>query len=192
MSVDIVHPLMIGNLIFFGKDNIIRQWTIEACRLIHIVPYAHNAFIQQKLMLLSPPVSHFLSSKVRKCRITGPYRINVDITICIFCKIIVIDPFTIHIVVFVLFHTWVNNGNCLESLFFQVSDQPVRICEVLLIPCEHTIAVHIIYIKIYRVAGNLISSEICRQLPYFCLCLIAPSALMVTKSPTHRQWHTTR
>ena len=141
-------------------------------------------------MLLSPPVTYFLSSKIRKCRISGPYGIDIDISIYIFCKIIMLDSLSINVIVLVFFHTGINNGNCLESLFFQVSNQLIGVCEVVLIPGEYSIAIHIINIKINSITWNLISSEICCQLSYLCLCLITPAALMIAKCPAHRQRYT--
>ena len=106
MSVNIVNLFMCSIL----KLHIIRQWSVEACRLIHIIPYATDTVLEKYLCLLSPPASDALLCEVRKYRCSRPDSIFIYTAICIMCKCIHLHALFVHEIVLILFHTRVNDG----------------------------------------------------------------------------------
>ena len=94
-----------------GKYDILRQWSAEAGRLIHIIPDAADALVHQQFCLAAPPVSYSRGGVIRKYRVSRPYNIFVDVTFRSLGKVVITDTFIIHMVTLFNLCAGVNNGD---------------------------------------------------------------------------------
>ena len=187
MSIYIVHFRMICRTLLIMKYNILRQLATETCRLIHIIPYTVHTDVDQKLMVFSPPVAYFAASKIRIICISRPNLIDIGSSLCIGRKISVFFAFFTHKIVRIDFGSRINDRNRFKALFFYFRNQIPRFSVLCIIPCKHTIPIHIINVKMNGITRNIqITEMFCHITDIFC-ALIAPAALLVSKRPSLRQ-----
>ena len=117
---------MVALFVLIGKHNVLRQLPAEACRLIHIIPYAAYAFIYKELLILAPPVTHFFFAKIRINRISRPYCIDIDLTLRRRCKIAVLHTFVVNRISLFQLYTRINDGYDLDAVLRQICDHLFR------------------------------------------------------------------
>src|SRR3977135_2490594 len=69
----------------FGGD-------VENGRLVHVVPEARNAVVEDVIVECTPPLAGDLTGEVGEDRWTGPHDARVDVAVRIFDEVIAGDP----------------------------------------------------------------------------------------------------
>ena len=188
MTINVVHSRVVALFVLIGKHNVLRQLPAEACRLIHIIPYAAYAFIYKELLILAPPVTHFFFAKIRINRISRPYCIDIDLTLRRRCKIAVLHTFVVNRISLFQLYTRINDGYDLDAVLRQICDHLFRIRITFLIWCpgKYLVVIHIIDIQMNGIAGDSALSHVGNNIPDFFLRHIAPAALMIAQGPLLR------
>ena len=188
MAINVVHSRVVALFVLIGKHHVLRQLSAEACRLIHIIPHAADAFIYKELLIFAPPVAHFFFAKIRINRISRPYCIDIDLTLRCRCKIAVLHTFVVNRISLFQLYTGIDNRHNLDTILRQIRNHLFRIRIALLIRCpgKYLVVIHIIDIQMNDIAGDFAFSHVGNNIPDFFLRHIAPAALMIAKGPLLR------
>src|SRR5690606_13265113 len=141
----------------------------------------------QTLVQRSPPFSHFGVSKIRKLAPSGPNVTFHKIIVTTTAEVFVFLTFFKHPIIFVYFYTRINHHNSFKTVISQIENHLFRVRKILFVPGKTAVSVHIIYVQINGITGNLPLSELFRYMSYIRFRIIAPSALVVAYSPQWRK-----
>ena len=156
---------------------------IEDCRLIHIVPESFHALVQQKLIFISKPFSHFFIQHIREQCFSGPYRCNKRRTVFFLTEVSFFQTFFVHIISFFLFYTGIDDRNQMDMFFFHFFVKCRKIREGLVIQGKVFVSFHIVDIQIHTIQRNVQFSVFFYDLTNFVCTHVTPATLTITKCP---------
>ena len=156
MTIGVVHLSMSRNALFVGKNQVIGQRAVEACRFVHIGPNAGDAEVDQVFLLVGPPVTNRGLAEIREDRIAGPDFVDIDIAVGGRREIATSHALLVNIITRLDFYTGIDNGHRLEAVGTQVGDHLLFIVKKLLIPGEDFESIHIIDVEMNAVAGDAV------------------------------------
>ena len=159
---------------------------IEDCRLIHVIPEALNALIDQITIMVSKPFSCLRIEHIRKMRITRPYCCRKITAVLTFTEIIVFHAFLIHRIALFHLDSGINDRYKANSLLFHPLHKIRKIRKLLFIEREVLIILHIVNVHINHIQWNLIFAITLRYILKILSCLIAPAALTQSKRKFRR------
>jgi hypothetical protein len=87
------------------------------------------------------------------------------------------------VVVRVHLHARVHDGDHVEAPSSKLRDERAGVGEAFVVPGEDPVAVHVVYVEVEGVAGDVALAEPVCQLAHLTFGLVAPAALLVPQRP---------
>ena len=131
--------------------------------------------------MAAPPIPRLRATEIGEKCVRRPHFADINFTIGVFNKMIAGKPFLRNAVIFILFHTRIDDGNYFESHILQNVEHVYRIAESLLIPRKYAISVHVMNIEINNIGRNLLLAESFCEVQHFAFGIIAPATLLITE-----------
>ncbi len=172
--------------------NTLAERKLEYHWLVHIVPDAADAHIHEGLLHVTPPRTYLWSRVIGEDRVIGPDVAVEDRADGAVDEHIPLQPFAVDAVIGIALHAGVDDRHDAESIAAQVVDHCLRIGEALWIPGKDAIPVHVVDVQVNRVAGDVASAKLGRQLTHHRIRYVGPAALVVAKCPAWWQRHSTQ
>ena len=159
---------------------------IENGRLVHVVPEALNALIDQGLVVSAEPLARLGLEKVRKVHQARPDCPHKVISLGIFTEITSRLTRLIDRITGLNFDAGINNGYQVDMLFGQFLSQAPQIREARGIHGEIPVVLHIVDIEINTVQRDAVFPMASGHRTDICFGGIAPPALAIAESPLGR------
>jgi len=105
-----------------------------------------------------------------------------------FAEHIFLHPATINWVGAVDLHSWIDDGNEVNSFLQQVSRESFQIWEACLVDSEDAIPIHIVDIEVNCADWEFVAIEMGRYFADFCFSFISPAGLVISERPERWEW----
>src|SRR5690606_21535953 len=172
---------------FERQFNILRQHVSPGCNFIHVVPKTPDAKGCVGGELLSPPVTRFFISEVGEVAPPGPYLPAVWCSVGVFDEGILLEAFVIRFISGFDLYARIANYHYLKTEVPQLLNKFGGVDEVLLIPCEDFVLVHVVDIEHDDIRRNILFAKCSGHAEYFHIRIIAVTALLIAYAPAGRQ-----
>src|SRR5258706_6806584 len=138
-----------------GGRIAVRRQAIRQRRLVHVVPDAGDASLQQHALTLAPPGSDLRAAKVWEGAVARPDDAGEERAIGAPHEVVARQPLAERRVGGIHLHPRIEDRDDFEALLREIADEPARRGKAAGREGEDAIAVHIVYVEPERVAGDL-------------------------------------
>ncbi len=155
--------------------------------LVHVVPDAGDAGLEQRAVLLAPPGAHLLAVEVRKRRVSGPDPEGEGRAVLAAAEDVPLEAVAVDGIVGIHLHPGVHDGDDAEAVVRQLAQQPAGVAEAARMPAEAAVAAHVADVEVEDVGGDAPLAQPARHPAQLPCAPVRPAGLVVSQRPQGRQ-----
>src|SRR5919112_2244318 len=155
-------------------------------RLVHVAPDPGHSRIEERPVVLAPPLSRLGVREVRERADPRPHDVMVLFPLACFAVEVPLATFYVDRIVIVDLDAGVYDGDEVEALFSEFGYELLRLGEAFLVPGKDAVAVHVVNVEVEGVARDVALAEVAGHLAHLALIHVAVAALLVAQRPHRR------